>query len=81
MADIPLRELRNHTSQVLRRVESGERLTILVDRRPVAELVPLPRRRRWVPAGEVMARITANRADPALRQELRELLDERLDDL
>ena len=38
MATIPQRELRNHVGDVLRRAEAGERLTITVDGRPVAEL-------------------------------------------
>jgi prevent-host-death family protein len=33
-----VRELRNHTANVLRRVEGGETLRVTVDRRPVAEL-------------------------------------------
>jgi len=41
MATIPQRELRNNVSEVLRRAEAGERITITVDGRPVAELGPL----------------------------------------
>ena len=41
---ISVRELRNKVSEVLRRVESGERVTVTVDRRPVAEIVPMRRR-------------------------------------
>jgi prevent-host-death family protein len=43
MGEVSSRELRNHTAEVLRRVEAGERLRINVNRRPVAELVPLGR--------------------------------------
>jgi prevent-host-death family protein len=43
MNDVSSRELRNHTAEVLRRVEAGERVRINVNRRPVAELVPLGR--------------------------------------
>ena len=43
MANVSSRDLRNHTAQVLRRVEAGERLQVSVNRRPVAELVPLAR--------------------------------------
>lgn len=43
MADVSSRELRNRTAEVLRRVEAGERVRISVNRRPVAELVPLER--------------------------------------
>ena len=41
MATIPQRDLRNGTSEMLRRAESGERLTVTVDGRPIAELDPL----------------------------------------
>ena len=43
MADVSSRDLRNRTAEVLRRVERGERVQITVNRRPVAELVPLGR--------------------------------------
>ena len=42
---VSVRELRNTVSEVLRAVEGGERVTVTVDRRPVAELAPLVRRR------------------------------------
>jgi prevent-host-death family protein len=38
---IPQRELRNQAGAVLRRAEQGERFTITVGGRPVAELGPL----------------------------------------
>ena len=78
MTEIALRELRNNTSEVLRRVENGEELDVTVNGRPVARLVPLPRRRtslRW-------DEIHANQADPGLLVELRETLgDETTDDI
>lgn len=46
MATIPQRELRNNVGEVLRRAEGGERLTVTVDGRPVAELGPLTAPRR-----------------------------------
>lgn len=46
MATIPQRELRNKIGEVLQRAERGERLTITVAGRPVAELGPLPGPRR-----------------------------------
>ena len=55
MPSIPQRELRNNVSDVLRRAENGERFTITVNGRPVAELGP-PRTAR--PASpETLARI------------------------
>jgi prevent-host-death family protein len=78
VTEIPARELRNHVSEVLRRVEAGERLTVTVSGRPVAELVPIERRRRFVPWEEFL---TWPKADPGLRDELREMLPETTDDL
>jgi prevent-host-death family protein len=77
--DVSVRELRNHTAAVLRRVEAGERLRVTVDRRPVAELVPLPSRATWVPRRRVLAGLT--QADAGLREELAEALPDTIDEL
>lgn len=55
MESIPQKELRNQVGEVLRRVETGETLTVTVAGRPVAELSPVGRR-RWI-AGEDLARV------------------------
>lgn len=44
MADVSIRELRNHGGEVVDRVEAGERVVITRSGRPVAELRPLTRR-------------------------------------
>jgi antitoxin (DNA-binding transcriptional repressor) of toxin-antitoxin stability system len=67
-------------SEVLRRVEGGERLTVTVDRRPVAELVPL-HRRRAVPVAEAIAIASRHAADRELLSEVRSTLSETTDDL
>lgn len=41
MERIPLRELRNQASRVVRRARAGERIVITVDGVPVAQIVPL----------------------------------------
>lgn len=79
MRDVSVRELRNHTADVLRRVEAGEVVRITVDRRPVAELVPLPARQTWVPRERAIAALT--QADPGLREELDEALGATIDEL
>ena len=66
MADIPVRELRNNVSQVLRRVEAGERLRITVSGRPVAALVPLSDRPQEMPWQQFLSSLDAVRADAAL---------------
>ena len=80
MADeVSVRELRNHTADVLRRVEAGERLRVTVDRRPVAELIPLPSRATWVPRHRAIDALV--RADASLRDELAEALPDTIDEL
>lgn len=46
---IPVRELRNNVSAVLRDVESGERFTVTANGREVARLVPLDERPTFRP--------------------------------
>ena len=77
--DVSVRELRNHTAEVLRRVEAGERLRVTVDRRPVAELVPLPSRAAWVPRQRVLDGLI--QADAGLRDELAAALPDTIDEL
>ena len=79
MADVSVRELRNHTADVLRRVEAGERLRVTVDRRPVAEIVPLPARAAWVPRRRVLEGLV--QADAGLASELSEALPDTIDEL
>jgi prevent-host-death family protein len=77
VTEIAVRELRNHTSDVLRRVDSGEEITVTVNGRGVAQIIPLPRRRRFLPWQQVLA----HQADPGLADDLRELLPETTDDV
>ena len=42
MANVTVRDLRNHGGRVLQRVAEGESLTVTLDGRPIAELRPLP---------------------------------------
>ncbi|MBF6222997.1 type II toxin-antitoxin system Phd/YefM family antitoxin [Nocardia abscessus] len=82
MTALPARELRNHTAEVLRRVEAGEEIEILKDNRPVAKIIPLPRRRQWVPASEVLRELVRLGPDTTgLQEELRETLTDTTDDL
>ncbi|MEQ4719043.1 type II toxin-antitoxin system prevent-host-death family antitoxin [Nonomuraea sp. B19D2] len=82
MAAIPARELRNNTAEVLRRVESGEEIEVLRDNRPVAKIIPISRRRRWISAVEIGTELTRLGVDTTgLADELRETLVETTDDL
>jgi hypothetical protein len=52
MNEVSVRELRNQVSAALRRVEAGARVRVTVDRRPVAEIVPLlPPEAGWLMGG------------------------------
>ena len=79
-SSISLRDLRNTISEAIRRVEAGERLTVTVDRRPVAEIAPL-RRRRTVPATEAVAVASRHAADRGLLHDVRSLLPDTTDDV
>ena len=81
MAEIPSRELRNDTRQVLARVSAGESITITIDGRRVAELTPASERRRWMPRDEFIGYLRTDQADPALLDELRLLNPDTADDL
>ncbi len=78
-ASIPVRELRNHVSEVLRRVEAGETLQVTVNNRPVALLVPRHDRPRTMPTRQFLT--TVRRADPGLRDDLAAELTESTDTL
>ncbi|MBI5311003.1 MAG: type II toxin-antitoxin system prevent-host-death family antitoxin [Actinobacteria bacterium] len=51
-ATVPQKDLRNNVGEVLRRAEGGERLTITVSGRPVAQLGPVEKP-RWIYASEL----------------------------
>jgi prevent-host-death family protein len=82
MATIPARELRNQTAEILRRVEAGEEIEVLKDNRPVAKLIPLSRRRRWLPATEIGHELARLGPDTTgLADELRTTLTDTTDDV
>jgi len=81
MTEIPARELRNHVSAVLRRVEAGERLTVTVSGRPVAEIVPLDSRPTSMSWEAFIEDAQRWRADPRLATELAEMLPDTTDDV
>ncbi len=81
MTEVASRELRNQTRQLLERVSAGEHITITVDGRPVAQLVPPGTRERWMPRATFAARILRSQADAGLRADLRALAPDSTDDL
>jgi prevent-host-death family protein len=71
MKTIAQRELRNRSGEVLRRVERGEKFTVTVGGRPVAELGPA-RRRPWVPRAEYVGAL-GRRTDETFFSDIRRL--------
>ena len=79
--EIPQRELRNHVSAVLREVAAGARLRITVDGRPMAELVPIQERKRFVPWGEIERILREAPLDAAFAADVVSVVPETIDDL
>jgi prevent-host-death family protein len=78
VTDVSARELRNQTAAVLRRVEAGERLTVTVSRRPVAQLGPVERP-TWV-SGAAMERVLREApADVGLLDDLAPLREQTIE--
>jgi prevent-host-death family protein len=70
MERIAQRELRNQVSAVLRRAELGERFTVTVGGRPVAELGPLAGERRAAAPERLAAALAESPVDPDWGTEL-----------
>lgn len=80
MSSVASRELRNNTRALLERVAGGEDVTITVDGHPVASLVPIARRPRFLRSEELFGGLVP--ADRGLLDDLRDLVgDETTDDL
>lgn len=77
MATVGLRELRQNASDLVRRVENGEEITITVSGRPSARLVPA-HPARWCTWSEIDA-LFQGPADPEWAAQ-RDLLDDAVTD-
>jgi len=79
---VSIRELRNSTAAVISELESGERLTLTVNRRPVADILPHAEDRNpWVPAGELRRILREAPADIGLLTDLADIREAELDDV
>jgi antitoxin (DNA-binding transcriptional repressor) of toxin-antitoxin stability system len=68
---VSVRELRNSTSSVVSELEAGEKLTLTVNRRPVADILPHTEDRDpWVPVAELRRIVREASADPKLLDDL-----------
>ena len=72
--EVSIRELRNSTAAVVAELEAGERRTLTVNRRPVADIVPHTEDRDpWVPAAELRRIVRDAPADPGLLDDLADI--------
>jgi antitoxin (DNA-binding transcriptional repressor) of toxin-antitoxin stability system len=79
--EVSIRELRNSTSSVVADLEAGEPLTLTVNRRPVADILPHAEDRDpWVPASELRRIVRDAPADIGLLADLAEIRNAELDD-
>ena len=76
MTTIPQRELRNNVSDVLRRAEAGERFTITVAGRPVAELGPPARAKNGTSSADLWRILQENPVDPEWAEDLKRMREE-----
>lgn len=82
MTVVASRDLRNHTADVLRQVAEGERVTITVNGRPVAELGPVGNGRpTFLSRSQLAGIISAHQADAGLTVLLDDLAGETTDAL
>jgi antitoxin (DNA-binding transcriptional repressor) of toxin-antitoxin stability system len=80
--DVSVRELRNSTADVIADLEKGERLTLTVNRRPVADITPhVEERDPWVPSSELRRIRDEAAADSGLLTDLADVRGDELDEL
>lgn len=79
--EVSIRELRNSTAAVVAELEAGEKLTLTVNRRPVADIFPhVEKRDPWVASSELRRIVREAPADPGLLDDLADVRSAELDD-
>lgn len=79
--EVSIRELRNSTSSVVTRLEAGERLTLTVNRRPVADIFPHAEQRDpWVSSSELRRIVHEASADAGLLDDLADVRGAEIDE-
>jgi prevent-host-death family protein len=72
--EISVRQLRNHTADVVAAVRSGERLSLTVNRTPVADIVPhTATRSPWIRSTTLRQVVEEAGADAGLMEDLAEV--------
>lgn len=78
---VSVRELRNHTADVISAVKSGESVSLTVNGLPVADIVPhRPERNPWVPSATLRRILAESPADPGLLDDLADVRGQLIDE-
>lgn len=78
--EISVRDLRNHTAEIVAAVKSGERLSLTVNRVPVADIVPHSQQRSpWLPSQTLRSIVEEAGADQELLGDLADIRGSLLD--
>ncbi|MGH2872536.1 MAG: type II toxin-antitoxin system Phd/YefM family antitoxin [Solirubrobacteraceae bacterium] len=78
--EVSVRDLRNHTGDVVAAVRAGERVSLTVNRLPVADIVPhAAAPSPWVPSRALRAIVDEAGADSGLLEDLRAVRDDVID--
>ena len=78
---VSIRELRNSTSQVIEDVENGVPITLTVNRRPVADIVPHQLSRSpWVSSDQLREIILEAPADSGLLEDIAAVREAMIDE-
>jgi prevent-host-death family protein len=79
--EVSVRELRNRTAEVVAAVRAGERLSLTVNRTPVADIVPhTATRDPWVPSSTLRRVLAEVPADARLLDDLAGVRGELVED-
>jgi prevent-host-death family protein len=73
MSAVPIRELRNHTAQVVDRVRDGEEVVLTSNGNPIATITPIRAKKVWMSRSELLQ---IPQSDPALRGYLMSLAEQ-----
>ncbi len=80
--EVSVRDLRNHTADVVAAVRAGERLSLTVNRTPVADIVPhRPSRSPWIPARLLRDLVVSAGADRGLLGDLADVRGDVIEDV
>lgn len=77
---VSVRDLRNDTAGVVAAVEAGEDVTLTVNRRPVADIVPHREPRSpWVPSSVLLEFLENAASDPTFFDDIADVRNELVD--